>query len=52
MSCNCRNREKALSEFHRSLPYGNPANVSDILNNQEKNPGYQGFLVTAYENDL
>ena len=35
---------KALSEFHRSLPQGNPLAVSDILDNLEKAfPAYRGF---------
>ena len=44
---------KALSKLHRSLPEGNPAAISDILDNREKYiffPDYQGFPVTADEN--
>ena len=40
---------KALNEYHRSLPQGNPAAVSDILDNPENVLNYLGFPVTANE---
>ena len=41
---------KALSEFHRRVPQGNPVTLSDILDNPEKSLAYRGFPVTADEN--
>ena len=37
-------RREALSESHHSLPQGNPADVSDILDNPEKNLVYLNNL--------
>ena len=43
---------QVLSESHRSLPPGNPAAVSHILDNSEKNSDYRGLPITADKNGL
>ena len=45
---------KALSESHLSLPQGNPAAVSDILDNSEKSlfsPDFRSFPVMDDKNE-